>query len=45
MLLLCVAGSYYIYRYIKHETLQNKKIQGLSDYVGEMENNLKNQNQ
>ena len=45
MLLLCVAGSYCTYRYIKHETLQNKKIQDLSDYMSELENNLENQNQ
>ena len=45
VLLLCAAGSYCTYRYIKHETLQNKKIQVLSDCVSELENNLKNQNQ
>ena len=45
ILLLCVAGSYCIYRYIKHETLQNKKIQDLSEYVSKLENNLENQNQ
>lgn len=45
VLLLCIAGSYCIYRYIKHETLQNEKIQGLSEYVSKLENNLENQNQ
>ena len=45
VLLLCATGSYCTYRYMKHETLQNKKIQGLSDCVSELENNLKNQNQ
>lgn len=45
VLLLCVAGSYCTCRYMKHDTSQNKKIQGLSDYVSKLENNLKNQKQ
>ena len=45
MVLLCMVGSYCIYRFIKHENSQNKEIQRLLDHVSELEDNLKNQNQ
>jgi len=45
VVLLCMVGSYCIYRFIKHENSQNKEIQRLLDHVSELEDNLKNQNQ